>query len=86
MPSLYVALYNAAQKGDFAEAVRLQHKANDVIEIMINSGNVIGAVKLLLELQGFDVGETNRPMPRFSAEKKKELIAKFEQYDFLKNL
>lgn len=86
MPSLYVALYNAAQKGDFAEAIRLQHKANDVIEIMINSGNVIGAVKLLLEMQGFDVGETNRPMPRFSAEKKKELIAQFEQYDFLKKL
>ena len=86
MPSLYVALYNATRKGDFAEAVRLQHMANDVIEIMINSGNVIGAVKLLLEMQGFDVGETNRPMPRFSPEKKKELIAKFEKFDFLKNL
>lgn len=86
MPSLYVALYNATQRGDYAEAIRLQNKANDVIEIMINSGNVICAVKLLLEMQGFDVGETNRPMPRFSAEKKKELIAKFEQFDFLKNL
>lgn len=86
MPSLYVALYNAAQRGDYAEAVRLQHKANDVIEIMINSGNVIGAVKLLLEMQGFDVGETNHPMPRFSAEKKAELRAKFEQFDFLKSL
>jgi len=86
MPSLYVALYNATQRGDFAEAIRLQNKANDVIEIMINSGNVIGSVKLLLEMQGFDVGETNHPMPRFSAEKKAQLRAQFEQFDFLRTL
>ncbi|MDO4739921.1 MAG: dihydrodipicolinate synthase family protein [Eubacteriales bacterium] len=86
MPSLYVALYDAVQRGDMIEAVRLQMKANDVIEIMINSGNVIAAVKVLLEMQGFDVGETNRPMPRFSQEEKAQLRSRFAQFDFLKAL
>lgn len=85
MPRLYVQLYNAHKAGNYAEAIRLQHKANDVIEVLINTGNTIGAVKAALEMQGYDVGDTNHPMPRMSKEQKAELWKKLEALGFPEN-
>ncbi len=85
MPRTYVALYNAFKAGKFEEALALQHKANDVIEVLIGTGNTIGAVKAALEMQGYDVGDTNRPMPRLSLEQKKALWKQLENLGFPEN-
>ncbi len=82
MPRLYVKLYDAVQSGDYAGALRLQAKANDVIEIMLATGNVIGCCKAALEYMGYDVGDTNRPMKKLSADEKAAFIASLEKLGF----
>ena len=82
MPRLYVKLYDAVQSGDYTGALRLQAKANDVIELMLATGNVIGCCKACLEYMGYDVGDTNRPMKKLSAEEKAAFIASLEKLGF----
>lgn len=82
MPRLYVGLYNAVKRGDIAEAIRLQNRADDVIEAILKSGNVIGSVKFALEMQGYDVGDTNRPMPRLCEEQKAALRSDLKRLGF----
>ncbi len=82
MPRLYVKLYDAVQSGDYAGALRLQAKANDVIELMLATGNVIGCCKAALEYMGYDVGDTNRPMKKLSADEKAAFIAALEKLGF----
>lgn len=75
MPRAFVALYEAFRAGEMDKALALQNKINDVIELFLATGNVIGAVKAALEMAGYAVGETNRPMPVLSPEQKKRLFA-----------
>lgn len=82
MPRSFVELYNAHMAGDYARAIQVQNKVNDVIEVLIGTGNIIGAVKAALEMQGYDVGDTNRPMPRMSREEKAALWKKLEALGF----
>lgn len=82
MPGLYVKLYEAFKKGDFTEMLRLQNKANDVIELMLATGNVIGCVKAALELVGYEVGEPNRPMNRLTKEQRDTFFTGLEKLGF----
>ncbi|MBO4368197.1 MAG: dihydrodipicolinate synthase family protein [Clostridia bacterium] len=82
MPRLYVKLYDAIQSGDYAGALRLQAQANDVIELMLSTGNVIGCCKAALEYMGYDVGDTNRPMKKLSADEKAAFIVALEKLGF----
>ena len=56
MPRTFVAIYNAVQSGDMETAMRLQHKADDLIEALLDY-NVVEAIKVGLTLKGYDVGE-----------------------------
>ena len=57
----YVEARKLFKEGKNAEALEIIHKANDMTEAVINSGNnVIAATKYVMTLQGFDVLPVSR--------------------------
>ena len=72
MPRTFVGIYDAVQAGDVREAMRLQHKADDLIEALLDY-NVVEAVKVALTLKGYDVGDVTPPLPRMSDAQKAAL-------------
>lgn len=81
MPRTFVGIYNAVRSGDIARAMELQRKANEIIEILLRF-NVVAAVKAALELEGYDIGGTVRPLPEISSEGKRELFAALKAQGF----
>lgn len=81
MPRTFVAIYNAVQSGDMETAMRLQHKADDLIEALLDY-NVVEAIKVGLTLKGYDVGETTPPLPRMTSAQKVALIAKLRELGY----
>ena len=81
MPRTFVGIYNAVQAGDVREAMRLQHKADDLIEALLDY-NVVEAVKVALTLKGYDVGDVTPPLPRMSDAQKAALTARLRELGF----
>lgn len=81
MPRTFVGIYNAVQAGDVREAMRLQHKADDLIEALLDY-NVVEAVKAALALKGYDVGDVTPPLPRMSDAQKAALTARLRALGF----
>lgn len=81
MPRTFVGIYDAVQAGDMAAAMQLQHKADDLIEALLDY-NVVEAVKVALTLKGYDVGDVTPPLPRMTAAQKAALTAKLKALGF----
>ena len=81
MPRTFVGIYNAVQAGDVRKAMRLQHKADDLIEALLDY-NVVEAVKVALTLKGYDVGDVTPPLPRMSDAQKAALTARLRELGF----
>lgn len=81
MPRTFVQLYEAFKAGDIQRAAALQHRANELIELYLQY-NVIAAAKAALELQGYDVGEPNAPLPRMSQAQKQAFWAALREKGF----
>lgn len=81
MPRTFVGIYNAVQAGDVREAMRLQHKADDLIEALLDY-NVVEAVKVALALKGYDVGDVTPPLPRMSDAQKAALTERLRALGF----
>lgn len=65
MPGEFVKLYNSFKSGDLATAQAQQFKINHAIEIMLRH-SLFPALKHMLTVQGFDVGEPVFPTKRFT--------------------
>ena len=74
MPKLFVELYNQVKAGNIPEARALQMKADDLIELMLRF-DVISCCKLMLDLRGYEIGETNIPMVRLTDAQKEAFLA-----------
>lgn len=61
MPEVYVGIFQAFEKGDIAEAQRLQFYATRVVEAIVRH-NSIGACKAVLKMIGMDCGSTRGPV------------------------
>ena len=81
MPRTFVGIYNAVQAGDMATAMKLQHKADDLIEALLHY-SVVEAVKVALTVKGYDVGEATYPLPRMSESDKLKLIADLKKLGY----
>ena len=81
MPRTFVGIYNAVQAGDMATAMKLQHKADDLIEALLHY-SVVEAVKVALTVKGYDVGEATYPLPRMSESDKQKLIADLKKLGY----
>ena len=85
MPRLFVKLFAAVKEGRADEALRLQMRADEVIECMLRY-DVISCVKLLLSDMGYDVGEPNAPLKRLSEREKDAFRASIRALDLPETL
>ncbi len=72
MGGLFVALRNAFDRNEMAEALALQKRANRIIDLLIELG-VFPATKAILKLQGFDCGACRAPFRSLTAAEEERL-------------
>jgi N-acetylneuraminate lyase len=80
-PELFVQLYNAARKGDWVEARRLQDRVNELITIVLGYP-LFPTLKLILSWRGIDCGHCVAPHRTLTAEESIRLRAQLEQAGF----
>ena len=73
MPGEFVKLFNSFRNGDLAAAQAQQFKINHAIEIMLRH-SLFPALKHMLTVQGFDVGQPVFPTKRFTKEEEDALM------------
>ncbi len=73
MPGEFVKLFESYRSGDLAAAQAQQFKINHAIEIMLRH-SLFPALKHMLTVQGFDVGQPVFPTKRFSKEEENALM------------
>jgi len=82
MPRVYVELYNAFQRGDMKTARAMQEKSDIWINVLTRYRASLDVHKIALEMQGYDVGRTNAPLPRASEEERAQFIRDMEAIGF----
>ena len=73
MPGEFVKLFESYRSCDLAAAQRQQFKINHAIEIMLRHG-LFPALKHMLTVKGFDVGQPVFPMKRFTPAQEEALM------------
>lgn len=82
MPGKFVALYDAFQRGELAEARRIQGEVNAVIAELLKY-DFIAFEREILKLQGFDVGQARKPIQRLTGEQQAAIRAFASGHAFL---
>lgn len=67
MGALFVQIYEAMRAGDLPQALALQRRANEVIDVLIEVG-VFPGTKAMLQLLGVDCGACRAPFASLTAE------------------
>ena len=73
-------IFELAKEGKVAEAYELQHKANDVIEKVLELG-LYQTLKEILKVKGIDAGYCKKPMKVFDPEKLPEVEKLVKDYN-----
>jgi N-acetylneuraminate lyase len=68
-------LWSAWERGDWAEAARVQHRVAAVVEAIQAAGQGVAAMKAILGWRGLDVGRCRRPLRALTAEREAALRA-----------
>ncbi len=77
-----VGIVEAWQRGDLAEARRLQNYAQEVINVICRyRGNIVGG-KRIMRLMGLDLGENRTPFRNITPEEEARLRRELEAIDF----
>ena len=74
-------IFELAKEGKVEEAYELQHKANDVIEKVLELG-LYQTLKEILKVKGIDAGYCKKPMKVFDPEKLPEVEKLVKDYNF----
>jgi 4-hydroxy-tetrahydrodipicolinate synthase len=77
IPETCVALYEAAKRGDLAEAGRLQLKVSYVNKVLVREHSQIAAVKAALASLGHPAGEPRRPLRPLPAGEERQVVEEF---------
>ncbi|QWQ38828.1 N-acetylneuraminate lyase [Gemella sp. zg-570] len=73
-------IFHLAKEGKLEEAYQLQHKANDLIEKVLELG-LYQTLKEILKIKGVNAGHCKKPMKEFDTEKLPELKKLVEDYN-----
>ena len=73
-------IFRLAKEGKVAEAYELQHKANDVIEKVLELG-LYQTLKEILKVKGIDAGTCKKPMKSFDPAKLAEVEKLVKDYN-----
>lgn len=77
-----VGIQEAWERGDIAEARRLQDYAQDVIDVICHyRGNIVGG-KRIMKLIGYDLGANRTPFQNVTEEEERRLREELEAIDF----
>jgi len=71
-------------KKQLDEALKIQKKANRIIDIMLSTGSAISGGKAMLKMSGIDCGPCRLPLSTLSAEQEKKLRNKLEEAEYFK--
>ena len=77
IPETCVALYEAAKKGDLAEAGRIQLKVSYVNKVLVRDHSQIAAVKAALTSLGHPAGEPRRPLRPLPPGEGRQVVEEF---------
>ncbi len=80
-PKHFIQIQNNFEKGNIAEAQRLQYEANRVLMAMTAVPH-IAAVKFVLRCMGFDVGVTRSPLRPLPASEQRKLVQMLAETEF----
>lgn len=69
-------VYDSFRAGDMAGALEAQTQADRVVSMLFKY-STLPVTKVLLEAQGYDVGNTVRPLKHYTAEEKKQIVEDF---------
>ncbi len=61
MPEKFLGIRKCVQAGDIAGARAYQDQANEVIQVLIQTGKALNAQKYLMDLQGIPCGQCRKP-------------------------
>ena len=77
MPRLIKQIYTSFRAGDITAAQKAQTEAVRIISVLLQY-KIIPAMKIVLQAQGYDVGNATFPMKRYSPDQQAELLAKMK--------
>lgn len=77
LPSTFVKLYEAADRGDWAEAQAIQGRANEAIQALL-SVPLIGGMKAILTHWGIPCGSARRPQRPLTSSERATILAAIE--------
>lgn len=77
-PELFVKLYEAAEAGDWENALALQKQASTVAKLLQNGGN-LSLFKYGLAHRGVPVGDVRGPLGKVCKEEAAEIMAKIDE-------
>jgi 4-hydroxy-tetrahydrodipicolinate synthase len=77
IPGTCVALYEAAKRGDLAEAGRLQLKVSYVNKVLVREHSQVAAVKAALASLGHPAGEPRRPLRPLPPGEERQVVGEF---------
>ena len=78
-PEIFVDIYKAYKAGDMDEALQLQRKANEIIEIL-KAGTNLSVFKEAQKMRGLKESHVRAPLLDISNIEKSELVRKLENY------
>ena len=83
MPELFIAMRTQIREGNIAEAQKIQHIVNSIIEGLAD-GSFFPALKYALDLSGFSCGACRKPFQPLSEQRKTAIAARLVEYGLIK--
>lgn len=84
LPHVYLAIFEAMEKGNIEEARRLQQQSIEVVKVIIKYGGGVRGGKAIMNLIGIDCGDCRLPITPFSLEETQALKKDLEAIGFFK--
>ncbi len=82
MPHMGVKVFDAVTANDLDTARETQKRMNAVIMLLLDTGNLLGAVNAVLARQGFAVGDPRQPLLPLPGDQAEKLLADLDALAF----
>lgn len=82
LPSVYLGILDAMEKGDLNRARELQQKSIEVVKVIIKYGGGVRGGKAIMNLIGIECGSCRLPISSFSEEEYRTLKEDLQQVGF----
>lgn len=84
LPSVYLGIFDAMEKGDLEKARELQQQSIEIVKVIIKYGGGVRGGKAIMNLIGIECGECRLPITPFSEQEYKTLKEDLEKISYFK--